>query len=60
MDIDFGKKSFESIDELEADSETTDEPQYIPLVSRRLIERHLELKRLREILDDPDLDENLD
>ncbi|MCG7865501.1 MAG: hypothetical protein JAY74_03905 [Candidatus Thiodiazotropha taylori] len=60
MNIEIEEDIFESDDEIEPGGETTEEATDLVILDfRRRIERLFELKQLREMLDEPDLEDIL-
>jgi hypothetical protein len=60
MDIEIEEDLFENDDDdIEADGKASEEDNHTTLDFRRKIERLLELKQLRGLLDDPDLEDIL-
>jgi predicted RNA-binding Zn ribbon-like protein len=59
MNIEIEEDIFENDDEIEPGGETTEEANHTILDFRRKIERLFELKQLRELIDEPDLEDIL-
>ncbi|MBW9258078.1 MAG: hypothetical protein K1566_02935 [Candidatus Thiodiazotropha sp. (ex. Lucinisca nassula)] len=59
MNIEIEEDIFENDDEIEPGGETTEEANLTILDFRRKIERLFELKQLRELIDEPDLEDIL-